>query len=215
MKLLALEFSSSQRSVAILEFDHEKSREIYLHADADFRKNSSMLLVDTALRQTGTKPEEITRIAVGLGPGSYTGIRSAIAIAQGWQLARGTEVCGVSSVENLAEEARKQFGSGEVTLIIDAQKKEVYSARFELTDGGVIPLTALSIQSPSSLLPDIRIAGPDATKFMPSAINLFPSAGTLARIALAHFTPIPAEKLTPIYLREITFVKAPPPRMIE
>ena len=46
--------------------------------------------------------EAIEAIAVGLGPGSYTGIRAAIALAQGWQLAREVKTLGVSSVAAMA-----------------------------------------------------------------------------------------------------------------
>ena len=59
-------------------------------------------LVEEALRQAGCEREDMETIAVGLGPGSYTGIRGAIALAQGWQLGRGVNVLGISSVECLA-----------------------------------------------------------------------------------------------------------------
>ena len=59
-------------------------------------------------------------IAVGLGPGSYTGIRAAIAVAQGWQLARGIKLLGINSVECLAAQAQAGKIFGRVNVVIDA-----------------------------------------------------------------------------------------------
>jgi tRNA threonylcarbamoyladenosine biosynthesis protein TsaB len=78
--------------------------------------------------------EEIEVIAVGLGPGSYTGIRAAIAVAQGWQLARGVKLLGVSSADRMSGGA----GAGgenfrAVNVVIDAQRGEFYLATWEIS----------------------------------------------------------------------------------
>ena len=65
-------------------------------------EHGNLALVERALAQANCRREEIAVVAVGLGPGSYTGIRSAIALAQGWQLGRGVKTLGISSVECLA-----------------------------------------------------------------------------------------------------------------
>jgi len=96
MKILALEFSSSQRSVAVVqpgEF-HEA-----------VGSNEPFAMIEDALREAKCEREQIDCIAVGIGPGSYTGIRSAISIAQGWQLARSIKILGISSTECLAAQA--------------------------------------------------------------------------------------------------------------
>src|SRR5205823_3066289 len=71
---------------------------------------------------------EIECVVVGLGPGSYTGIRVAISIAQGWQLARGVKLLGISSVECLAAQAQGEGIKGEINIVIDAQRDEFYLA---------------------------------------------------------------------------------------
>ena len=60
---------------------------------------------------------EIECIVVGLGPGSYTGIRGAIALAQGWQLASGVKLLGVSSVEGIAAQAQAEGIHGCVDVL--------------------------------------------------------------------------------------------------
>src|SRR4051794_23641679 len=85
MKILALEFSSPVRSVAV-------GGDVPKHGYAEeggSRETKPFALINAALAQAEISREEIHCIAVGLGPGSYAGIRIAIAIAQGWQLARG------------------------------------------------------------------------------------------------------------------------------
>src|SRR6185437_17099460 len=118
MKILALEFSSPQRSVAVVQRN-------------DFQEslsgsNEPFAMIDEALRAAKIEREQIECIAIGLGPGSYTGIRSAISIAQGWQLARGVKLLGVSSVEAIAAQAQSDGATGRVQVIVDAQRGEFY-----------------------------------------------------------------------------------------
>lgn len=69
----------------------------------------------------------IDAVAFGAGPGSFTGLRIACALAQGLALARGVPVLGVSSLEALAEES----GARRVVACIDARMREVYYAALE------------------------------------------------------------------------------------
>src|SRR5687768_8901395 len=99
MKILALEFSSERRSVAVVE-----NGDVLGEAHEQGGKHTRAFeLIERALAAARLEREQIECVAVGLGPGSYMGIRIAIAIAQGWQLARGVKTAGVKS----AEEARR------------------------------------------------------------------------------------------------------------
>src|SRR5262245_27101185 len=100
MKILALEFSSSQRSVAVVHRRGDRAAEKLGEAiEAGGRAGNAFATIDELLRTAGLEREQIECVAVGLGPGSYTGIRAAISIAQGWQLARETALLGISSVD--------------------------------------------------------------------------------------------------------------------
>ena len=128
MKILALEFSSDRRSVAVVA-----NGQLCAQAhEARARESHALALVNEALRAAGLEREQINCLAIGLGPGSYTGIRAAIALAQGWQLARDTEAIGVSSVECLAGQAHAEKMFGRVSMVIDAQRNEFYLARYEI-----------------------------------------------------------------------------------
>src|SRR5437899_280480 len=114
MRVLALEFSSPLASVAVVqtpgqpcEASHGVGREVIATevTRPGGRGADALGIIEDALRQAQLEREEVTCLAVGLGPGSYSGIRSAIAIAQGWQLARGVKLLGLSSADALAAEA--------------------------------------------------------------------------------------------------------------
>ena len=215
MNLLALEFSSSHRSVAVLEYEKDgRTAVLSFKSDADFRKVSGMVLIDGALKEAKLRPEEVTKMAVGLGPGSYTGIRSAIAIAQGWQLARGIDLVGLSSIEVIAAGAKKQKINGEVTIIVDAQRKELYAATYNLDSERPAVMESLRLIPVCPVPAAKRLVGPDAGKFVPGATDLFPRADILGEVALLVGVATPGERLEPIYLRESSFVKAPVSRIV-
>src|SRR5262249_26329055 len=102
MTILALEFSSPQRSVAILRSPAQVAEVI----ETGHGVNAPLVMIDEALREAKLEREQIDCLAIGIGPGSYTGIRAAIALAQGWQLAREVKLIGVSSVECIAAQAQ-------------------------------------------------------------------------------------------------------------
>jgi tRNA threonylcarbamoyladenosine biosynthesis protein TsaB len=215
MKILALEFSSHLRSVAVAHrLEDGATHVLGSGEDADYRGVTGLMLIDCTLRQAQVKPADLAVIALGLGPGSYTGIRSAIALAQGWQLGRGVQVVGISSTLCLAEEGRRRGVLGNVGVVVDAQRGDVYIHKYRLESKGVSEVEALRIVPRSAISAGDIVIGPEASKFISSGMDLCPSAATLAGL-LDLAVSRPAEQLEPVYLRETTFVKAPPARQIE
>jgi tRNA threonylcarbamoyladenosine biosynthesis protein TsaB len=217
MNILALEFSSSLRSVSILRSTSQNPALLAHIEDSDYRTVTPMLLIDRTFKQASLLPSEIQAIAVGLGPGSYTGIRSAIAIAQGWQLATKVDLIGISTVDVLAAQARDAGIRGELSVVIDAQRNELYIATFLITDVGIDAVSPLTIKPIAQAKSESRgiIIGPEASKWFPTGAVMHPSATKLAHLALKSRVPTPGELLEPIYLRELAFVKAPPSRVIQ
>jgi tRNA threonylcarbamoyladenosine biosynthesis protein TsaB len=216
MKILAIEFSSEKRSVAVVQADGDGGP-VVLGQAVETNVHRALSLVEEVLRQAHCEREEIETLAIGLGPGSYTGIRGAIALAQGWQLGRGVNTIGVSSVECLAAGAEQEKIFGLVNIVIDAQRNEFYLARYEIGPGIWRETENLRL-APLAEIEELvrrgqRVLGPGATQWFPSAQNLYPDAAILGRLASARRDFVPAEKLEPIYLRETAFKKAPPPRM--
>jgi tRNA threonylcarbamoyladenosine biosynthesis protein TsaB len=215
MKILALEFSTNQQSVAALNMDHDHREKSAGEAiESRQRSSRALRMVQAALDQAQLNRGDVEVVAVGTGPGSYSGIRSAIALAQGWQLARGIKLLGISSMQCLVITAAEQCLFGQFDFVIDAQRNEFYHARYDLSEKAsncLEPLRLLSASEVAAFQREGRsLVGPDAEKWFPAAHSLFPRALTLARMARDLHDFVPGEKLEPIYLRQPAFVKAPP-----
>lgn len=215
MKILAFDFSSAQRSVAVA-CDGRHVREVIETA-----KGNSMApftMIETALADANVTRHDIQRIVVGLGPGSYTGIRAGIAMAQGWQLAREVELLGISSAEATAVQAHEEGLRGTVTVVIDAQRGEFYLAAWELSDAGLRELEPLHIagadEANAQAASGRIMVGPEVIRWFANGRTIFPRAAILAKLAMTRPGSAIGGELEPIYLRETTFVKAPPPRVV-
>lgn len=217
MKILALEFSSAQRSVALIDSAPGNSRVLGAAGMTGGRHTQTFALIERVLTTANVAREAVDCLAVGLGPGSYTGIRIAISTAQGWQLASGIKLVGVSGVDCLAARAHAAGWRGRVHLAIDAQRNEFYLATCELGEKEwrvVEPLRLVSPEAVRELLGRGElVAGPDLETVLPGAKPLYPDAETLGLLAARRDNFVSGEKLEPIYLREISFVKAPAPRI--
>lgn len=240
MNILAIEFSSPQRSVAVVQCSASSSEppigaaSLGAHPSgcsstqhtpmarisevvATGRLGSALVMVEAALREASIEREQIEYIALGIGPGSYTGVRSAIALAQGWQMALGTiKLLAIGSAECIAAQARAEGLAGRVTVTIDAQRGEFYLTNYEIDHKGIRQTKPLRLAARTDVDAEqnagSQLIGPEITKWFPGGRLIFPRAAALGQVALDHSDFVSGEKIEPIYLRETTFVKAPPAR---
>jgi tRNA threonylcarbamoyl adenosine modification protein YeaZ len=175
-------------------------------------------LIGQALQAAGVESKQVECVAVGLGPGSYTGIRGAIALAQGWQLAGSVKLIGVGSVDCLAAQARAENRVGRINVVVDAQRGELYLAVFAITADAVRELVPLRIvtltEARSAVGPEGRVVGPEVGRWFPDGRELFPAATALGRLAAVRNDFVSGERLEPVYLRTTSFVKAPSVRAL-
>lgn len=160
MKLLALDTSSAQCSVALLHADGLTAHREVLTA----RDHAKLLLplVDELLAAAGWTLRSLDGIAFGRGPGSFTGVRIAAAVTQGLAAGAGLPVLPVSSLRALAEQARRcveaaegSAPDGALLACMDARMGEVYWAVFGARSIGAIE----SVSAPASVQsPEARIA---------------------------------------------------------
>jgi tRNA threonylcarbamoyl adenosine modification protein YeaZ len=227
MKILALEFSSPQRSVAVVEMVNGEAEKRSGQAlrwleheavETGTDSNKPFGLIEQVLRQAGIEREQVGGLAIGLGPGSYTGIRAAIALAQGWTLARAVHLQGLSSAECVAAQAHSDGLRGRIAVVIDAQRGEFYLCNYELTPSRWQELQPLRLVPPTALTECEKagemLVGPEVARWFPQGRTVFPRAATLGRLALERTDFVSGEKIEPIYLRQTSFVKAPPPRIL-
>jgi tRNA threonylcarbamoyladenosine biosynthesis protein TsaB len=208
MTILALEFSSERRSVALARAGQVLAEAV---ETGGYRVTNAFGLIQRVLAQSGVAREAVEVIAIGLGPGSYTGIRAAIAVAQGWQLAREVKLLGISSVECLVAQAQAKALTGLVDIVIDAQRGEFYLATWRVGEGGPQVVEDLKIVSAAEIAARAAAGsvciGPDSVRLW------YPDAVALVRLAMGRTNYMAGDQLEPVYLRETTFVKAPAGRV--
>jgi len=111
-----------------------------------------LAMADELLGSAGIGWSAIDRIAVGLGPGTFTGLRVGIATARGLAQSLSVDLAGVSSLRALAEPALRSDmdGSHHVLAVLDARRGEAFAAAYEMADRG----SAEELVSPRALAPE-------------------------------------------------------------
>jgi tRNA threonylcarbamoyl adenosine modification protein YeaZ len=131
VKILAFDTSTFTASAAVLD-----GRDVLAESSATLRAAHSerlLPLVDEVLARSGVALSAIERIAVGVGPGSFTGVRLGLATAKGLALATNIPLVGVTSLAAIAASAWAHEGPLLATL--DARRDEVYAAFYACRAG--------------------------------------------------------------------------------
>jgi tRNA threonylcarbamoyladenosine biosynthesis protein TsaB len=200
MKILALELSSGKGSIARLE----DGREPFVRAFANDRKHSGLFFEN--LQRSISEFGAPDVIVVGLGPGSYAGVRIAIATAVGLRAASAAKLIGIASICGVETAAR------EYCVIGDARRASFFFGR--IRDGRLMEgpslhsLVELERKITESIVP---VYASESLPQFPKATLAHPSAGKLAEVARDQADEIAeTQSLEPIYLREphITVAKA-------
>ena len=125
MNLLGLETSSTVGSVAV-----ETPGGVLVREIATPREQTAQILalIDELLREAGIGLPDLDGIAFGRGPGSFTGLRVSVAVAQGLAAVAGMPLLPVSSLLCLAERAWREHGCERALVCVDAHMGEVYWA---------------------------------------------------------------------------------------
>jgi tRNA threonylcarbamoyladenosine biosynthesis protein TsaB len=215
MKLLAIETATEACSVA-LSIDGEV-RERFEVAP---RRHTDLVLpwADELLAEAGIARTQLDAIAVGRGPGAFTGVRLAVALAQGMALALDRPVLPVSTLAVLAWPARRAEGS--VLAAIDARMGEVYAGWFRAEGQGLHAIGPEWMAAPGEIDVDedklvgvgtgfAAAEGALAEALLPRLVSCdptaLPHASDLVRIAEIDFAAgraIAPDLLEPAYLRD-------------
>jgi len=152
MKLLAFETSTEACSVAV--FDNGQVLERFELAP---RRHAELALpwADALLAEAGLSRSQLDAVAVGRGPGAFTGVRLGIAIAQGIALGLDIPVIPVSTLQALACCALNGGEQRRIVAAIDARMGEIYAAAFRAEGGGLTALGQETVLAPDAFhLPD-------------------------------------------------------------
>ena len=151
MRVLAFDTASTQLALAAGTVD---GCTVTLDAsfDAQAPRKANQVLLERAgkvLEDAGYGVSELDAIVVGRGPGSFTGVRIGVATAKGLACGLGVPLHGVSTLDAVAWRVWRAGVRGEVGVVADAMRKEVYPVRFVLTDAGVERLEADTVAKPA------------------------------------------------------------------
>jgi len=159
LALLALDTATRATAVAWQSADGEPAIDARDDPPAGERPRHTVCvlpLIAQLLERSGTSWAQLERIAVGVGPGSFTGLRIGIATARALGQALAVPLVGISTLESLTvslEEARPPSkGRPEaVVSVLDARRGEVFAAAWSLTAGGRVPLFGVRALKPDEL----------------------------------------------------------------
>ncbi|MCG6117355.1 MAG: tRNA (adenosine(37)-N6)-threonylcarbamoyltransferase complex dimerization subunit type 1 TsaB [Aquimonas sp.] len=220
MNLLAIETATEACSVALL-----KDGAVLERFEIAPRRHAELVLpwCEELLAEAGLSRRELDAIAVGIGPGAFTGVRLAVAMGHGLALALDRPLIGISSLQVLAAGARgAQPGDG-VFACIDARMGEVYAGAFRVRrDGLPEPVGDPQLAAPADTrLPDdhygwARGSGLAAgqgevgqrlqSQGWRLEVGALPAAADLARLAARAYArgeyPELPEGVQPLYLRD-------------
>ena len=159
MKILGIDTSTLTSGIAVV--DDGKVLAEARH-DASAHKSDLLVAIDDVCKRAGVVPMELDAIAVGAGPGSFTGLRIGMATAKGIAFAAGKPLWAVSSLAALAYgfllERRRDhvFGPGQVMAVLDARKNEVYAGLYEWID---LPALRFRLVGEERVLPPADLGG--------------------------------------------------------
>jgi tRNA threonylcarbamoyladenosine biosynthesis protein TsaB len=147
--LLAMDTSTSAITVAV----HDGERALAERSVLDARAHTEHLapLVHEVLGAAGLRPVHVTEVAVGVGPGPFTGLRVGLVTARVLAHTLGVPCHGVVSLDALAHEALRSGSvepTGEFAVATDARRKEVYWARYAAADGRATRLDEPAVLHP-------------------------------------------------------------------
>ncbi|WP_185984004.1 tRNA (adenosine(37)-N6)-threonylcarbamoyltransferase complex dimerization subunit type 1 TsaB [Aureimonas mangrovi] len=204
---LAIDTAGARCSAAVLDMG---AKAVLAEAEPEIGRGHAeklMEVVADVLKAADASYADLSRVAVTLGPGSFTGIRVGVATARGLALALNVPALGVSTLEALAEPFLD--GSGSVLAVQDAKRGEVYVALYA-PDGALLA-------GPAAIAPDdlpvfageaaapLRLVGSGAgiaAERLPDA-EIADDTGAVAIAAVARIGArrMPGEAVRPLYLR--------------
>ncbi len=171
-----------------------------------------MPMVMTVMEEAGLAFSELDRIAVTIGPGSFSGVRIGVAAARGIALASGAPLVGLTSLAVMAAQARGEFEIGRhahFSIAHDARRGQVYFGLFDEDGRSPVAAELLSPEMASARLGDgAAVAGSGAALVATAHPEhglravlpaLLPNARALAQLALA--ATVSQEPVRPLYLR--------------
>ena len=220
MKILGIDTSSMAASVAVLE-DNKLICEYTINTKKT-HSQKLMPMIENMLGLSDLNVREIDAIAVCEGPGSFTGLRIGMATAKAIAHVNDIPVIGVNSLEALA--ANMNLCDKKICSILDAQRNQVYTGRYQYEGTKLVEIKEIGIQQIDELLEELAqsgeqwiLVGEAVYKYedkireisnieIPAASNNVTKAGSLCSVAKVKFDEgkdiFDCYTVNPLYIRK-------------
>ncbi|QQY24269.1 tRNA (adenosine(37)-N6)-threonylcarbamoyltransferase complex dimerization subunit type 1 TsaB [Dermacoccus nishinomiyaensis] len=135
--LLAIDTSTSAVTAAL----HDGRDVVARTSTIDARRHTEILApaIEAMFAETDVAPADLSRVAVGVGPGPFTGLRVGVMTAMTFAYALDLPIGGVCSLDALAHRAHTLGMRGPLLVATDARRKEIYWAHYDLDGGPIVP----------------------------------------------------------------------------
>ncbi|WP_457356177.1 tRNA (adenosine(37)-N6)-threonylcarbamoyltransferase complex dimerization subunit type 1 TsaB [Roseateles sp. P5_D6] len=211
--LLALDSSTDTMALALVAQGQTRVFEAQGGAQASARMLPE---VKALLAGAGVTMADLDAIAFGQGPGAFTGLRTACAVAQGLAFGLDRPVLAIDSLMVVAEDARAQGAGDDLWVAMDARIGEIYAARYRWADGAWVVVEAPALYKPEALAAHwgtpAAVAGTALTEYAealgvlpqtwPQARSRAAALGTLAVAAWQRGEMRDAAEALPVYVRD-------------
>lgn len=150
MNILALDTCTELCSVALLY-----ERQVFRCEQLTKQGHTELILgmLDSVFKQAQTALNAVDLLAFGRGPGSFTGVRVGVGVAQGVAFARQLPVVPVSTLAAIAQQSIDEFAATDIAVAMDARMGEIYCAHFTAENGYAKLLDAERVCHPTDFLP--------------------------------------------------------------
>jgi tRNA threonylcarbamoyladenosine biosynthesis protein TsaB len=211
VRILAFDTASDSCSVALLDPERaflQESKVPRVHA------KSLLPMIDSLLREGKIELSDLNMIVCGVGPGSFTGIRIGVAVAQGLGFGQELPVMGIPTLEAMAHRLWRQEKVQRVLVLLDARMQQFFAATYTIIKHGHLIVerasTLISVDELPEWTTDIEAVACTGGALLDLDLQLpiftsLPQALDLAYLARVRFDPSKqylAEELTPLYVRE-------------
>ena len=201
MLLLAFDTATPAVTVAL----HDGSAILAAESAVDARRHGELLalFIDKVLRSAGAGQQDLTGVAVGTGPGPYTGLRAGLVTGRVLGSALGIRTDGICTLDVIAAAAADAAAGSDFLVATDARRREVYWARYSPAGERI---GGPQVSRPGDVPAGLPVAGQGALLYpelTPRPLEPeFPAAGTLAALAAARIAAgAPPGSAEPLYLR--------------
>ena len=163
-----------------------------------------MGIVDRALDQAGVALSDVDRLAVTIGPGSFTGIRVGVAAARGFALSLDIPAVGITTLEVMAAAQREKTPSRAVLAAMDAKREEIYLQSFAADGVALDEARAVSVAEAQAFAAgfDGEITGSATPILKPDATGEYANSFPISIVARLGAAANPnTGKPKPLYLR--------------